>query len=596
MEFIVTISFKMDIYMNKLFLFLRIIVGILFILLSLSVLNSSCSKPTKGTGEPTEILPPPSDLQSPPINGTEIMQGNNLVGLVYDLDTGEGIPNVPITDGLNYTVTDNNGVYQFKSTPVTQLVYMSVPAEYEINLNNDTHLPEFYSKNAISHDKINRNDFALKRLPEPEEDFTLVMIGDPQCKTKADVSRYVSETIPDIRSTLMDAQAKGKYKNAYAITLGDIIYDDPSQWDAMELSMSNVKLEEKYLPFFNCIGNHDHELGTLDDVAAKRKYVDKFGPTDYSFNRGHAHIVVMDNILYYRTTANSKREYDAGFSKEQLDWLKKDISYVKDKENKLLVFCCHIPFRSGGNDGNGQVNFSNYYSEFLTLFTEFKEVHIMSGHLHYPLNYIHKRICKGGTPIYEHTLGAACGAWWDCNLNTNGAPNGYSIFEISGASMSNWVAKGTGMPEDVQMRAYDGNQVYTGNKGYEFYWYKDIVVSDKVEVKGLKALEDCFVVKVWNADDAYWRLDFIKDGKSTMMSRVSSGLADMCVVSFYFNELGKKTDTWIKPQKNIWYIKAPCGEPSKETGWEIRATQTIPSTGKTNVYSVTELHTDYSGF
>ena len=194
MEFIVTISFKMDIYMNKLFLFLRIIVGILFILLSLSVLNSSCSNPTEGTGEPTEILPPPSDLQSPPINGTEIMQGNNLVGLVYDLDTGEGIPNVPITDGLNYTVTDNNGVYQFKSTPVTQLVYMSVPAEYEINLNNDTHLPEFYSKNAISHYEINRNDFALKRLPEPEEDFTLVMIGDPQCKTKADVSRYVSES------------------------------------------------------------------------------------------------------------------------------------------------------------------------------------------------------------------------------------------------------------------------------------------------------------------------------------------------------------------------------------------------------------------
>ena len=52
--------------MNKLFLFLKIIVGILFILLSLSVLNSSCSNPTEGTGEPTEILPPPSDLQSPP--------------------------------------------------------------------------------------------------------------------------------------------------------------------------------------------------------------------------------------------------------------------------------------------------------------------------------------------------------------------------------------------------------------------------------------------------------------------------------------------------------------------------------------------------
>lgn len=48
------------------------------------------------------------------INGTEIDKSNTLIGLISDRTTKKGIPGVPVTDGYTFTVTDENGVYQFK--------------------------------------------------------------------------------------------------------------------------------------------------------------------------------------------------------------------------------------------------------------------------------------------------------------------------------------------------------------------------------------------------------------------------------------------------------------------------------------------------
>lgn len=94
----------------------------------------------------------------------------------------------------------------------------------------------------------------------------------------------------------------------------------------------------------------------------------------------------------------------------------------------------------------------------------------MIGHTHYPQNYIHtKYVCQGGKPVYEHVHGGACGAWWSSNLNVDGAPNGYSIYEIKGNVVDNWVAKSTGRPETYQMRVYDGNATYTGQKKYSLH-------------------------------------------------------------------------------------------------------------------------------
>lgn len=530
------------------------------------------------------------------INGTKIIEGNNLVGLISD-ENGIGIPDVPVSDGFTFTTTDKNGVYQMKANRYCRKVFFTLPSEFEVPLDEENKMPMFYSQKNIDRKHVNRNDFKLTRLEKPMVDFTLIAIGDPQCKTDSDVVRFKEETMPDIYETLMSEQSKGRYLNAYGLTLGDIIFDNVVQWKPMVKSMSNVKIREgKYLPIFNCIGNHDHDPAEPNDFKATNLYVANFGPTDYSFNRGKAHIIVMDNVVCTKNKSTTW-EYGGGYTDQQMEWLKQDLDLVKDKEDKIVFFASHIPFREGTTIDNGaNVNKSRHYDEVLTLLEQFKEAHVLIGHTHYHANYIHKNhMCKGGTPVYEHIHGAACGAWWCSNLNVDGTPNGYTIYEIRGNQVYNWVTKGTRLPESYQMRVYNGNDLYTGSKHYEYTWYNGGVGgSKKIKAYGNERLRNCFVAKVWNSDPS-WKVELIVDGQSYQMKHIQP-MADMCAVSFYFNELNKNTTTWTKSLDHYWYCEAPCGDPSKERNWEVRATQVIPGSGKENVYSSSSFQNNYSGF
>ena len=526
---------------------------------------------------------------TPPSGGNETV----LIGQISDATTGKGIAGVPVTDGYAFTTTDADGNYRLVANRYCRNVYYVTPANYKVALDPSSKLPLFYSTSTIQRYKENRNDFKLEPLPAVEENFTLVAIGDPQCKTDSDVTRWSNETIPDIKSTLTSAQANGKWQNAYAVTLGDITFDNTVQWDKMKKSMSNVQVGANYLPIFNCMGNHDHDAKQANTYTAQTNFIERFGPADYSFNRGKAHIVVMDNVVC-TTTNQSTWTYEAGFSQQQYNWLKADLDLVENKADKIVFLCCHIPFRNGGEATGSNVNKDKYYDETLKLLTQFKEAHIMIGHTHYPQNYIHSGYkCQSGLPVYEHVHGGACGGWWASNLNVDGAPQGYSIYEIKGNVVDNWVAKATNQSEAYQLRAYDGNATYTGSKKYSNTW-TDGGSSDKISTPGIAGLKGCFIASIWNDDPQNWKVEFVQNDKSTPMTRVST--RDMCVVSFFFNECGKNTTTWNKSFQHFWKIAAPGGEPSKEEGWVIRATQTIPGSKKTNVYEASALQTDYAGF
>lgn len=521
-----------------------------------------------------------------------------LVGQITDASTGKGIAGVPVTDGYTFTTTDASGNYRLVANRYCRNVYYTTPANYKVALDPKTKLPLFYSTSTIKRYHENRNDFKLEPLPAVEENFTLIAIGDPQCKTDADIKRWKSETIPDIKSTLNSSQAQGKWTNAYAVTLGDITFDNTVQWDKMKESMSNMQVGASYLPVFNCMGNHDHDAKESNTYAAQANFIERFGPADYSFNRGKAHIIVMDNVVC--TTSNQKTwSYEAGFSSQQMNWLKADLKLVENKADKIVFLCCHIPFRAGSNSGGSNVNKDKGYVEVLELLKEFNEAHIMIGHTHYPENYIHSNyVCKGGKPIYEHVHGAACGGWWSSNLNVDGAPNGYSIYEIKGKIVDNWVAKPTGHSERYQMRVYDGNASYTGTKNYTYTWTGGGKGgSANIKTNGNSAMAGCFIAEVWNDDGnaQNWKVEFVQNGVATPMKRITS-LADMCVVSFFFNECGKNTTSWNKTCKHGWYVKAPSGNPSSEKNWTIRATQTIPGSGKVNVYEASGIQSDYAGF
>ncbi len=543
------------------------------------------------------------------INGTKISDKNNAVGLVYDADTKKGIAGVPVSDGFSFTVTDENGVYQMSANRYCRLIYITIPSEYEVTTKENSSIPLFYSTTTFNRNKMNRNDFALKKLPDVQNDWTLVAVGDPQCKNANQQSRYLTETISDIKRKINSNLSSGKYKNAYALTLGDIVNDTPNMFPAMEASMSDLKViqdaKERTVPFFQCIGNHDHNTAYSTAYESLNTYMQHFGPVDYSFNRGKVHIIVMDNVLVNENKGNTWK-YDAGLTDLQWKWLQDDIKLVKNKEDKMVIFACHIPFRAGTASGGSSVNLNKHYSDVLTALTEFKEAHIMIGHTHYTQNYIHTNYkCKGGLPIYEHIHCAASGAWWSGNLSTTGSPNGFSFYEITGNTMKNWVACGTNLEDNnAQMRVYSGNDIYGSNVGEganavhkTFSWTDGGYRDNSTKLSGQTQLKDCLIATIWNDDDKNWDVKLEYLGNTYQMQRVTNAIVDMCVCAWHKNNLNKSTSVWFKPTKSVWYVKVPGLDPSTSKGWTVKATQTIPGSGTVNVYTCSDkLQTDYSGF
>lgn len=238
-------------------------------------------------------------LEERKINGTKIAAEATLAGVVKDTKSGKGIAGVPVTDGYSYVLTDKNGVYQMQRNRGSRKAYYSLPAGYEVVLNEQSKTPEFFSPGIMHPDSSYRADFFLTPLAAPEERFTLIAIGDPQCANMDDHKRYVSETMADIKASAGSIEGP-----IYAVTLGDVTYDSHSMWNPMKSSMSNVESNGRYIPIFQCPGNHDHSALVADgddrydnDWRSLEEFVSTFGPTDYSFNRGNAHIVVMDDIL-----------------------------------------------------------------------------------------------------------------------------------------------------------------------------------------------------------------------------------------------------------------------------------------------------------
>jgi hypothetical protein len=215
------------------------------------------------------------------------------------------------------------------------------------------------------------------------------------------------------------------------------------------------------IPFFQCLGNHDMDLNNGGDESSDITFHENYGPTYYSFNRGQAHYIVMDNVRYL----GKDKEYDGFFQQNQLDWLQKDLSFVP--KDKLIILSTHIPVHSGTSNKNA-----------LYSLLEGRKVHIMSGHTHYHENNIHDN-------IFEHNHGTVCGAWWTGPICCDGTPNGYGVYSVKGNELS-WFYQSTGKDADHQMEIFSND---------------------------FNATQKQIQVNIWNHDPE-WKTEYWVDGVS----------------------------------------------------------------------------------
>ena len=432
-------------------------------------------------------------------SGDAIITSHLVDGYVRD-NLCRAIEGVAVSDGFTIVTTDKNGYYSMAVSSDAWYIYITIPAEYQIGA-NEYGLPDFYQKyNA----KKSRYNFTLTPLEGgKEEKFALFVLGDPQVATQAGLNRLNDEAIPAIKSHASEIAAQGI--PCYGITLGDLISNnnsnDRSEWrDDVRESFSLSKVG---IPVFHVMGNHDNtyfnpanpisatERNSTFELTAQRAHEDMFGPVNFSFDRGDMHIISMRNTMYYLDN-DCESKIRRSFLPEQYRWLKQDLALVP--KDKTVIYCVHIPMMDGGG---------SYVDMTRELINEYKEAHIMSGHSH----IIQALEAVKQPNIFEHNMGALCGAWWTSYMCGDGSPCGYGVFMADGTTFTDWYHIGydkTSKSRSHQMRLYRGDAV-TGAA---------ISGTDTSKTMGYYQFnfdEDILLANVYMADDK-WSVKVYEDG------------------------------------------------------------------------------------
>lgn len=408
----------------------------------------------------------------------------------------DGTPaaDVAVSDGFTVVKTDSNGKYSLNPHKDCWYIYYSIPENCQVSI-NDFGQPCFYTKFDRA---VSTYDFTLTKLAAVENKFTLFCLADPQCKDDYDEAtngrngdRFKNESVPDIK-----AHAATMTTPCYGVTLGDIVYSEGNRNnEAFMPTMRDYMAADKIgMPIFQTIGNHDYtffsgnypiyadETSSTFNMKAQRAFETVFGPINYSWNRGNAHIISMRNMHWSKNTDASGSSYSLSFTDLQVEWLRQDLALVP--KDKLIIFCVHIPMLN-----------QSAVSAVTVLLQQFPNCHIMSGHTHYMRNEPTRT--EG---IYEHVHAAVSGQWWWSNINGDGVPNGYGVYEIEGNKIVNGYYKGVnkGMNDrDYQIRLYRGNlKAGTEQRSFNLMHGNNVIIAN-----------------VFNASPK-WKVEIFADGVS----------------------------------------------------------------------------------
>jgi Icc protein len=179
------------------------------------------------------------------------------------------------------------------------------------------------------------------------------------------------------------------------------------------------------------IGNHDlvaaiPEDGSPPALDPRADYLSHMGldRTYYSFNAAGYHIVVLDSI---RVTGG-KLHYQGMISREQLEWLKQDLSRIHASTPVVLV--THIPLLTAFFSATEGATFAAKANrvvtnnlEVLKLIENHNVILVLQGHLHIS-ELIRWR------DITFIVGGAVCGQWW--RGPWYGTQEGFNLLTLTG--------------------------------------------------------------------------------------------------------------------------------------------------------------------
>lgn len=416
---------------------------------------------------------------------------------------GHGIRNVVVSCGDKTILSDSLGYYQLDATTGDKYVQISIPKGYLVK--RETTVPVFYH---LLDEKQSNYDFELIKNPKDDINHLFFVQADVQVTSGEELDVYRKEIVNDIYKTF----EKNNKLDVFGLDLGDIVGDTPSLFPEYINAMSLLPF-----PFFRTIGNHDMHYWGRSHETSETHFNKYFGPTVYSFNKGNVHYIVLNNNFFI-----GRDYFYMGYVDERtFRWLEQDLAHVP--KNSLVFVMTHIPLQLQLEQKPFTYNFLTMAEQtinsaaVLDLFKGYN-THILSGHTHYNLNIVHH------DKLFEHNTAAACGAWWQADICTDGTPRGYAVYEVKGNEVK-WHYKSAGFDKSYQFRSY--------------------------RVK--KDDADTVIVNVWNYDPS-WKVEWLENGKIQGEMQQYSGydplVVDLCAdkTKFKYN--------WINPSATSHLFKA----------------------------------------
>lgn len=401
-------------------------------------------------------------VTNPGLNARACLKPEELTGKV--LCEGNAVANVIVTDGYTCVKTSGDGSYSILKNPEARFVYISVPAGYMTG--SDSTIPRFYKQ---IEDGISAYDFSIRKNPKGDKKHIVFVQSDVQVTSEDELCMY-DAVVKDLKD---HARGYSRY-DCFGIDCGDIVGDSPRLFPSYIDHVSPLQF-----PVYRAIGNHDmsyygrtHETST----ATFEKY---FGPSYYSFNKGNAHYIILDNNFFI-----GRDYFYMGYVDETtFRWLEQDLANVP--EGSLIFIITHIPTRLTPDKKAFEYNFFSLAEQTTNagaLHDMLKpyNAHIISGHMHYNLNV------QFNDSLLEHNTAAVCGTWWQLDVCLDGAPRGYAVYEVDGNDVK-WYYKGAGYDKSYQFRAYptDSSKEYPSD----------------------------IIANVWNYDPQ-WKVEWFENGRN----------------------------------------------------------------------------------
>jgi hypothetical protein len=347
-------------------------------------------------------------------------------GFVFDDRNGDGLrepgepglASVGVSNGIDVVKTDATGAYRIPDRPGAQLFVIN-PRGWRPPVDGDN-LPLFHARPGAG----GTADFPLRRSDEPDA-MRVLVVTDPQPATPAEVG-YLSKGVVDRIGHRTDV--------SLGVTLGDIVYDRPDLFGAVNAVMARVGV-----PWYNLPGNHDLALGTPDERAAIAPFESAYGPSTYAFHAGPALFVALADV---RPLGGPR--YIGGLRNDQFEFLGNLLRATPATE--WVVLMMHIPLFPPDPSGTEGFRVADRLKLF-GLLKDHPHVLILSGHTHYQRHVIHGAAdgWTGAQPIHEYNVAAACGGFWGGPFDADGipvstmwdgTPPGYAILGFAGDAVS----------------------------------------------------------------------------------------------------------------------------------------------------------------